>query len=166
MSDTDQGVSPERYMVVPRTLIFLTRGEKLLLLKGANTKRLWAGLYNGVGGHVEKGEDIFSSARRELFEETGLSPSNLSLCGILTVDTGNNPGVCVFILKGEYPDGEPSLSAEGELEWISVSELSGVPLVADLPVLLPRVLAFDTGDQPFIAHSGYDEGGNLSVNFF
>ena len=49
MPANDQGVNLERYMLVPRTLIFLTRGDQVLLLKGAADKRLWAGLYN-VGG--------------------------------------------------------------------------------------------------------------------
>lgn len=166
MPDIDQGATPDRYMLVPRTLIFITRGEKILLLKGADNKRLWAGLYNGVGGHIESGEDILSSAKRELLEETGLFSPTLSLCGVLTVDTGNNPGVCVFIFKGESVDGEPILSVEGELEWLTISALSEVPMVSDLPVLLSRILSFKNGSQPFIAHSVYDENGKISVNFF
>ena len=101
MPASDQGVNFDRYMFVARTLIFLTRGEKVLLLKGAQNKRLWAGLYNGIGGHIEKGEDVISAARRELFEETGLASSNLMLHGIVTVDTQGIPGVCIFIFKGE-----------------------------------------------------------------
>jgi len=62
MPVTDQGVNPDRYQLIPRTLIFLTRGESVLLLKGASHKRLWAERYNGVGGHVEQGEDILSTS--------------------------------------------------------------------------------------------------------
>ena len=40
-------------MLIPRVLIFLTRGESILLLKGATTKRLWADKYNGIGGHAD-----------------------------------------------------------------------------------------------------------------
>lgn len=64
MPSSDQGINRERYMLIPRMLIFLRRGESVLLLKGAPTKRLWAGKYNGVGGHVERGEDILSAARK------------------------------------------------------------------------------------------------------
>jgi 8-oxo-dGTP diphosphatase len=97
MPSSEQGVNLDRYMVVPRTLIFITRDDKVLLLKGADNKRLWAGLYNGVGGHIELGEDPLSAAQRELFEETGLANINLSLCGIVLVNTNTNPGVFVFL---------------------------------------------------------------------
>ncbi|HLB48576.1 MAG TPA: NUDIX domain-containing protein, partial [Anaerolineales bacterium] len=65
MPATDQGIRPERYQLIPRVLIFITHGREVLLLKGAPTKRIWASKYNGVGGHVERGEDFISAARRE-----------------------------------------------------------------------------------------------------
>ncbi|MDP3183744.1 MAG: NUDIX domain-containing protein, partial [Anaerolineales bacterium] len=66
MPASEQGVSRDRYMLIPRTLIFLRRGDSVLLIKGAPHKRLWANKYNGVGGHLERGEDVLSAARREL----------------------------------------------------------------------------------------------------
>ena len=165
MSVEEQGVNFDRYMLVPRTLIFLTRGDEVLLLKGAKNKRLWSGLYNGIGGHIEKGEDVFDAAQREIIEETGISSQLLSLCGIVTVDSGINPGVCIFIFKGECLLGKVSGSAEGSLEWIARSELFHLPLVADLHELLPRILSHPPGSQPFTAHSVYDENGRLTITF-
>lgn len=144
-----QKSSEDRYTIIPRTLIFLRRDQTVLLIKGAKDKRLWADLYNGVGGHIEQGEDIFSAARRELCEETGLTPDNLFLCGTILIDTGDKPGIGIFVFTGECKQGDPKPSIEGSLRWVNPDDLSALRLVEDLPVLLPRVLRWKPGDIPF-----------------
>jgi 8-oxo-dGTP diphosphatase len=165
MPISDQGISLDRYMLVPRTLIFITCGDKILLLKGDKNKRLWAGLYNGIGGHVEQGEDILTAARRELREETGLSSMDLRLCGIVTVDTETNPGVCIFIFTGESAQEELLASREGSLEWLPYAELAHLPLVSDLPLMLPRILESTNDGKLFFAHSTYKANGDLALTF-
>jgi 8-oxo-dGTP diphosphatase len=169
MPASDQGVSRDRYLLIPRTLVFLTCEDKVLLLKGGAHKRLWAGMYNGVGGHVERGEDVLSAARRELLEETGLDVTDLWLCGTVTVDSGEDIGVGIFVFRGEFPQNENAPtklhSPDGDLQWVPVDRVHDLPLVEDLPVLLPRVLAAQPGEPPFAAHSRYDDGGRLVISF-
>jgi 8-oxo-dGTP diphosphatase len=161
MPGSEQGVDLKRYMVVPRTLIFLIQGDQVLLLRGAKDKRLWAGLYNGIGGHVEQDEDILSAAMREVREETGLDASILWLCGTIIINTQTNPGVCVFVFKGECGEGILKHSHEGTLEWIKFTEIDRLPLVSDLNVLLPKIRTMKKGEVPFSARSFYDENNHL-----
>jgi 8-oxo-dGTP diphosphatase len=153
---SDQGVTHDRYMLIPRVLIFVTRGNSVLLLKGASTKRLWANKYNGIGGHIEPGEDILSAAQRELMEEAGLR-ADLWLCGTVVVETGENPGIGIYVFSGESSHGEPKASAEGTLEWLPFTDVPNLPAVEDLPVLLKRVHKMKRGDAPFHARSFYKD---------
>lgn len=165
MPISDQGISSDRYKVIPRTLIFVIQDERVLLIKGAPHKRLWAGLYNGIGGHVERGEDVLTAARRELLEETGLQVEKLWLCGTVIVDAGDAAGVGIFVLIGEIPQGEIHPSPEGDLEWVVFDQLDSLPVVEDLAVLLPKILASKRGGPPFSAWSFYDLDQRLTVQF-
>lgn len=174
MPASDQGIEKERYVLIPRTLIFLTTIDQVLLLKGAAHKRLWAARYNGIGGHVEKGEDVLSAAHRELLEESALRVEDLWLCGIVTINTGEDKGVVIFIFRGDYDSVRNTQnhqkwisrdSVEGTLEWVPRSELFSLPLVEDLPVILPRVLAAQKGAPPFFARYSYDDLDQLEISF-
>ena len=167
MGKADQKIIPHRYQVVPRTLCFITHGDDLLLLRGAPDKRIWPNQYNGVGGHVEPGEDVRAAARREIREETGLSVRDLQLRGVINipVDGQRNTGILVFLFTATAPTREVRPSDEGTLEWVARNRLAELDLVEDLPTLLPRVLAMGPDDPPFFAHYRYDEHDRLTITF-
>ena len=162
----------QRYQAIPRTLVFLTSinpqhgGRDILLLKGAPSKRLWAGLYNGLGGHIEADEDIYGAALREVAEEAGLHVAQLFLRAVVNIDTGadeqgQRPGVMMFVFLGETSERTVRPTAEGAPEWLAIDQLQALPLVNDLHELLPRVL-----DGGFVyGHYVPGENGRLAYWF-
>jgi len=145
-----------RYTVIPRVLVFLTRADRVLLLKGASDKRLWADRYNGLGGHVEPGETPYQAALREVYEESGLSPAALTLRALIHVTMPEPPGVMISVFVGEAPEDTVQASAEGTPVWVRRDALVDLPLVVDLYELLPRVLL--PGDVIFGHYRFTDEG--------
>ncbi len=162
MKKEEQGTGFNRYKVIPRTLIFITNKNKILLLKGDSKKKLWADKYNGIGGHIEKGEDVYQSALRELFEETGLKNIPLTLRGSITIDVEESTGISLFVFTGQYKSGEVSPSEEGTLNWVPMEKLSEYPLVEDLYELIPRSFL---NQETFLFGRYYFEGETLVMIF-
>ena len=167
MTRTDQGVekSANRYKAVPRTLCFITHGDQVLLLRGAPTKHIWANKYNGIGGHIERDEDIYTAALREVREETSLEVDDLRLVGLINIDGGQPTGIMLFVFTAQSRSGEPIPSEEGSLEWISRDQLAQTDLVEDLTTILPRALDLPPNAPPFFAHYHYNEQEQLIIRF-
>jgi 8-oxo-dGTP diphosphatase len=163
MPAEEQSATPDRYLIVPRVVIFVRRATSYLLVRAAPNKRTWPGLYNGVGGHLERGEGALGAARRELLEETNLE-ADLWLCGTVVVDAGAI-GVGLYVFTGEVTGGELRPSAEGEAEWVSIAQLPGLPTVSDVAPLVGRIHMMQRGDAPFSARSSYDQAGTLVIEF-
>src|SRR5258706_4817166 len=158
-----------RGMAIPRTLCFITNGDAtnrdVLLMKRADTRRIFPGLYNGVGGHIERDEDPYTSVVREVREETGLTVTNVQLRGIYHVDVGQSVGVMVFVFSAESGSRDVIQSDEGTLHWVPIVDAHTLPLVEDVPILLSRLFGADSNDALFFAHARYDDKDRLVLTF-
>lgn len=82
--------------------------------------------YKGLifpGGHIEKDESIVDSVIREIYEETGLTISNLELCGMKHWITEEETRYIVFLYKTGTYSGNVQSSSEGRVFWIPLEEL-------------------------------------------
>lgn len=151
---------PERARHTARlaTLAFLCRDDRVLLLRHAPGSDRFAGRWNGIGGHVEPGEDIAAAARRELWEEAGTEPETLRLRGVVHESGLLGTSYVIFVFVGSVETEDLRPAAGIELRWQPLSRLEELPLVPDVAALLPRLLAseevlfatqtFDGGDRP------------------
>ena len=151
--------APSRHVVVPRTLCFMLHNGDVLVIKRSPHKRIFPGKINGVGGHVEQGEDVITSAAREIFEETGLAVTDLWLAGVVHVDSrlgqaeplpdGSLPGVMLFVFTATAPSRDVQASDEGELMWVPLADIDGLDWVDGDPGLLRRALEARATNRPF-----------------
>lgn len=75
------------------------------------------------GGHIEDNESIIDSIIREMQEETGLTISNLELCGIKDWIEFDGSRYMVFLYKTSTYSGSIQSSSEGEIFWMPLKEL-------------------------------------------
>jgi 8-oxo-dGTP diphosphatase len=160
-----QRVQPDRYTIIPRTLSFLLRSDEILLMELGQDRNAWSGKYNGIGGHIEAGEDPLSSARREIIEETGLNPSDLWLSGVVQIDTGSTPGIGLYIFTGYASEGDILPGREGTPRWVPLTKIEALPLVSDLHDLIPAALESRKRRVPFSALTRFDQDGKPIVQF-
>lgn len=129
--------------------------------KGDIHKNKW----NGLGGKTELGESPEECARREVYEESGLTVNSFKFCGHLFFPgfdkQGNDWSVFVFTsndFQGEILENPP----EGELHWIEKSKILKLNLWEGDKYFLPLVLSGST----FLGKFKYEDGklSDFSLN--
>ena len=164
MEEYNIDVIRTKYQLVPRTLIFIHNDNKILFLKKQKKASFGYGKLNGVGGHIERGEEPFESARREICEEAGITVDNLDLAAILFIDINDTPGIQVFVFRADYKDGEVRESEEGLLSWMTEEEiLNSDEAVKDLPFLLDIAKKHKKGTPPAMVKYIYDDEEQLRI---
>ena len=152
------------YTPILATLAYIVSPDKshvLLIFRNARPEDPALGKYNGLGGKVERHENVADSLARELFEEAAITPTETHFRGTISWPGFGKNGedwlAFVFIVT-EW-DGEPAKqNPEGTLAWHPVTKLlSGeLPTWAGDKHFLP--LVFDTDPRPFHGVMPYENG--------
>jgi 8-oxo-dGTP diphosphatase len=123
------------------------------------------GKYNGLGGKLERDEDIAACMRREIREESGLECCEMHLRGTVSWPGFGKGGEdwfgFIFVVTGY--DGEPWLeNTDGPLEWVEVERVLELPLWEGDRHFLPLVF----GDGPaFHGVMPYRDGSPVSWTY-
>lgn len=140
-----------RFEQVELTNICLLHKDGKYLLQN-RVSQDWQG-YALPGGHVEPGESVVESVRREMKEETGLDIINPRLCGIkqFPKDGGR---YLVFLFEATEYMGVLRSSEEGEMRWLSREELKSVRTVDDLQLLIDTMLDPSLSEFQYVVANG------------
>ena len=129
-----------------RTLCFVRDGDRILLQRRRRAPN--EGLYNVPGGKVERDEDPYEACLREVREETGLALSHARLRAVMTViarDSGTQWLLFTFVAERPAGDPGPVTDDEGELRWVRIDEVAALPVVSDIPLILPYLWSAEPG---------------------
>jgi 8-oxo-dGTP diphosphatase len=127
-------------------LCFIRDGDRVLLLRRRKAPN--QGLYNAPGGKIEAHEDPYEACVREVHEETGLRLGRVALRAVLTVITRTTGAQwLLFVFAADRPPGQadPIATDEGQLRWVPVPEVPGLPVPSDIPLILPYIFSPDQG---------------------
>ncbi|MCZ2341651.1 MAG: 8-oxo-dGTP diphosphatase [Bacteroidales bacterium] len=120
------------------------------------------GKFNGLGGKLERDEDIVSGMRREIREEAGIDCTVLSLCGTVSWPGFGKQGEdwfgFIFRITGWQGEPRPT-SPEGPLVWVPREQVMSLQLWDGDRYFLPAVL--DDHARPFHGVMPYENGRPL-----
>lgn len=107
--------------------VYISSGNKILMHKRADDKKIFPGYWIGPGGHIEWGEDVLAGALREIKEETGISldTKNLKL-KVLSFHHHLDRGeiwVEYIFLANVAEEQKATSTKEGESFWIEKGKL-------------------------------------------
>ncbi|MGI5957850.1 MAG: 8-oxo-dGTP diphosphatase [Massiliimalia sp.] len=130
--------------VILTNLCLIYDDQRNILLQNRN-KTDWRGVAF-PGGHVEPGESFVESAIREIREETGLTISNLQLCGLKQWYTDSGERYVVIFYKTNCFSGTLTSSEEGEVFWWPMDQVSKLNLAPDFEKNLNLFFSNDTSE--------------------
>lgn len=157
------------YTPIIATLGFILSpgGDKILLVhRNRRPDDYHFGKYNGLGGKLQAGEDVFQCLQREIYEEAGIHCLKTELRGTINW-RGFGHGEedwfgFIFLVRGF--SGEPKTSnEEGDLEWHSIEELPSLNMWDGDRYFLP--LVFDSDPRAFHGYMPYKNGKPDSWTF-
>lgn len=126
------------------TLVYALRDGQVLMMQRRKEPNL--GQWTAPGGKIELDESPAECAVRELREETGLIVQGRPELRVIATETSPLPDWqwLMFIYLVTDFSGQPGDCAEGDLAWIPVEEVAGLPIPQADAIFYPFVV----GDLP------------------
>jgi 8-oxo-dGTP diphosphatase len=139
------------------------RTQVLLVHRNARADDAHLGKYNGLGGKLERDEDVVAGMRREIQEEAGIDCVSLRLRGTISwpgFGKGGEDWFGFIFLIDAFTGTSHASNPEGVLEWQPIERVPQLPLWDGDRHFLP--LVFDADPRAFHGVMPYRDGKMLS----
>ena len=139
------------------------RSQVLMVHRNARADDQHLGKYNGLGGKMERGEDVVGCMRREIREEAGIDCEQMQLRGTINWPGFGKQGedwLGFIFLITRFTGTPRTQNSEGTLEWIPVARILELPLWEGDRHFLPMV--FDNDPRAFHGVMPYRDGRMVS----
>lgn len=139
------------------TLCILRNKDRFLLLR--RLKEPNKDMYVPVGGKIDPFENPDDAVVREVMEETGIRITSKQFCGILTETSPVKYNWISYVYVSDIQFVEAPYCNEGDLEWISATELESIPT----PLTDLYIYDYVAKGKPFAFNAIYDAALNLTA---
>lgn len=142
------------------------RRDVLLIHRNARPDDNHFGKYNGLGGKIDRGEDVVAGMRREIREEAGIECLDLALRGTISWPGFGKHGedwLGFLFLITRFSGTPLERNPEGTLEWVPRGRLMSLPLWDGDRHFLP--LVFDDDPRAFHGVMPYENGRALDWRY-
>jgi 8-oxo-dGTP diphosphatase len=120
-------------------LTFIQQADRVLLIR--KKRGLGAGMINGPGGKLELNESILECAVREVEEEVGLTPLDLTQRGELRFQFVDGYAIHVYVFVARDYKGQLCETEEATPIWFNERDIPYEEMWADDKLWLPHTLS-------------------------
>ena len=142
--------------------VFVRKDNKYLLIKRSPHKKYVPNLIHPIGGKVERNENPYKAAKREVMEEAGIKVKNMRLEAVFLeikpVFTLKENWL-IFHFSADYKSGQLLKTNEGKLVFLTKKELKQQKLFPSLQIVINNIL--NPKDGTVFLTVKYDKDGSI-----
>ncbi len=128
--------------------VFIRKDGKYLLMKRSPDKKYAPNKIHPFGGKMDKDENPYVGAVREVGEEVGIEIENLKLEAVIyeqMPDKNLKANWMVFYFSADYKSGKVIKSEEGEVVYLTADEIKESDLFPSVKVIIDHILNKNDG---------------------